>query len=102
MDAIVQVERKIDVCPWVLTSISVFCLILPHTAWHIPDDASGKKPTCQCRRQERCRFNPWVGKIPWRRAWQPAPVFLPGESHGQRGLVSYSQGHKESDMNDVT
>ena len=38
----------------------------------------------QCR---RCGFNPWVGKIPWRRAWQPTPVFLPGESHGQRSLV---------------
>ena len=37
----------------------------------------------------------WVGKIPWRRAWQPTPVFLPGESHEQRSLVGYSlQGHK--------
>ena len=45
------------------------------------------------------RFNPWVGKIPWRRKWQPTPVFLPGESHGQRSLVGYSpQGRKESDM----
>ena len=35
----------------------------------------------------RRRFDPWVGKIPWRRAWQPTPVFLPGESHGQRSLV---------------
>ena len=44
-------------------------------------------------------FNPWVGKIPWRRKWQPAPVFLPGESHGQRSLAGYSPwGHKESDM----
>ena len=34
--------------------------------------------------------NPWVGKIPWRRAWQPTPVFLPGESHGQRSLAGYS------------
>ena len=43
-------------------------------------------------------FNPWVGKIPWRRAWQPTPVFLPGESHGQRSLVGYgSWGCKESD-----
>ena len=33
------------------------------------------------------RFNPWVGKIPWRRAWQPTPVFLPGKSHGQRSLA---------------
>ena len=40
-------------------------------------------------------FDPWVGKIPWRRKWQPTPVFLPGESPGQRSLVGYSQwGHK--------
>ena len=43
-------------------------------------------------------FDPWVGKIPWRRKWQPSPVFLPGESHGQRSLVGYRPwGHKESD-----
>ena len=43
-------------------------------------------------------FDPWVGKIPWRRAWQPTPVFLPGESHGQRSLAGYSPwGRKESD-----
>jgi len=47
--------------------------------------------TClQCRRRRRCRFDPWVRKIPWRRAWQPTPGFLPGESHGQRNLVGYS------------
>ena len=41
----------------------------------------------------------WVGKIPWSRTWQPTPVFLPGESHGQRSLAGYSPwGHKESDM----
>ena len=38
----------------------------------------------------RHRFDPWVRKIPWRRAWQSAPVFLPGESHGHRSLVGYS------------
>ena len=43
-------------------------------------------------------FDPWVGKIPWRRKWQPTPVFLRGESHGQRSLVGYSPwGRKESD-----
>ena len=41
----------------------------------------------QCRRHG---FDSWVGKIPWRRKWQPTPVFLPGESHGQRSLVGYS------------
>ena len=45
------------------------------------------------------RFNPWVRKIPWRRKWQPTPVFLTEESHGQRSLAVYSPwGCKESDM----
>ena len=52
--------------------------------------SSHKKPAYQCRRHKRHGFNPWVGKIPWRRKWQPTPVFLPGESHGQRSLVGYS------------
>ena len=68
-----------------------------------PGGGSGKEPFCQCRRRKQCRFDPWVGKIPWRRAWQPTPVFLPGKSHGQRSLVGYSpQGHKELDMNEAT
>ena len=45
-----------------------------------PGGTNGKEPTCQCRRHKRCGFKPWVGKILWRRAWQPIPVFLPGES----------------------
>ena len=65
--------------------------------------ASGKELTCQCRRHKRCRFDPCVRKIPWRRAWQPTPVILPGESHGQRSLVGYSpRGHKELDMTEAT
>ena len=52
-----------------------------------PGGTSGKEPTCQCRRPYRCEFDPWDGRIPWRRARQPTPVFLPGESHGQRSLV---------------
>ena len=44
----------------------------------------------QGRRGRRPRFNPWVRKMPWSRAWQPVPVFLPGESHGLRSLVGYS------------
>ena len=56
---------------------------------------SGKEPACQCRRCRRQRFNPWVRKIPWRRAWQSTPGFLPGESHGQRSLAGYSPwGHR--------
>ena len=48
---------------------------------------------------QEMQFNPWVGKIPWRRNWQTTPVFLPGKSHGQRSLVGYSPwGHNESEM----
>ena len=52
-----------------------------------PGGTGGEEPTCQCRRCGRCSFTPWVGKILWRWAWWPAPVFLPGESHEQRSLV---------------
>ena len=54
--------------------------------------ACGKEPACQCRRHKRCGFHPWVGKISWRRAWQPTSVFLPRKSHGQRSLESWSVG----------
>ena len=54
-----------------------------------------KISACQCT---RCRFDPWVRKIPWRRKWQPTPVFLPGKFHGQRNLAGYSPwSHKELD-----
>ena len=53
--------------------------------WH-----SGKELTCQCRRHRCCGFDPWIRKTPWRRKWQPTPVFLPRKFHGQRSLVPYS------------
>ena len=55
----------------------------------------GKEPACQCRRLKRLRFDPWVMMIPWRRALQPTPVFLRGESYGQRSLVGYSSWDRE-------
>ena len=51
---------------------------------------NGKESSCQCMRCRRCMFNFWVGKIPWRKKWQPTPVFLPGKSHEQRSLAGYS------------
>ena len=64
-----------------------------------PGGSDCKEPACQCRRHRRLRLDPWVGKIPWRREWQPTPVSLPGEFHGQRSLAGYSLwGRKESDM----
>ena len=66
-----------------------------HILYHFPGGSDGKESAYQCRRP---RFNPWVRKIPWRRKWQPTPVFLPRKSHGHRSLVGYSLwGHKELD-----
>ena len=55
-----------------------------------PGGASGKEPPCQCKRPKRREFDPWIRKIPWKRIWQPIPLFLPRESHGQRSLPGYS------------
>ena len=49
-------------------------------AWGFLGGTSGEETTRQGRRHKRRGFDPWVGKIPWRRAWQPSPVFLPGET----------------------
>ena len=62
-----------------------------------------KNPSANAGNKKRCRLDPWVRKIPWSRKWQPTPIFLPGESHGQRSLVGYIPwGHKELDMIEVT
>ena len=70
-------------------SFRAMCLVLTlyPWAWGLPMCANGKESACQCRRHKRSEFDPWVWKILWRRAWQPTPVFLPGESHGQRSLM---------------
>ena len=79
--------------------ICLFHLARYHVCFGFPRWLSGKESACQCRRGRECRFDPWVGKIPWGREWQPTSVFLPGKFHGQRSLAGYSPwGHKESDM----
>ena len=55
----------------------------------IPGGVSGKETACQCRRHKGLEFDLWVGKIPWGRKWQPTPVFLPGDAHGQMSLLGY-------------
>ena len=87
-------------------SSSIVCKILALSSFMMlcgfPGSASGKEHACQCRRHKKHGFDPWVRKIPWRRAWQPTAVFLPGESHGQRSLVRYSpQGCKELNTTEV-
>ena len=86
------------------------CDNLPIMIWYLivfrqyfPGGSVGKESTCKFRRWRRCEFSTWVGKSPWKRAWQPTPVFLPRESHGQRSLAGCSpRGHKESDTTEVT
>ena len=68
---------------------------LPHPPG-FPGGASSKEYSCQCRRCKRWEFDPWVGKIPWRRAWQPTLVFLPGKSHEQMSLNETSQGLEQN------
>ena len=72
----------------------------PTSVFNSPRWLLGKESACQCRRP---RFNPWFKKIPWRRKWEPTPVFLPGKSHGQMSLVGYSPwGRKRAGHNLVT
>ena len=63
-----------------------------------PAGASGKESACQSRRCKRCKFDPWVRKIPWRRVPQPTPVLLPGEFYGQRSLVGCRVGHQWNNL----
>ena len=68
-----------------------------------PGGANRKESACQYRRLKRLGFDPWIGKIPWRRAPQPTPVFLPAESHGQGRLADYSSwGFLELDTTEAT
>ena len=78
---------KVGLGGWGFSSCSPSFSRNPDQLSGFPGGASGKESTCQCRRHKRHGFDPWVRKIPWRRAWQPTPVFLPGESHGQRSLL---------------
>ena len=93
----------------ILTSFSVVlvaksCPTLLQTPWTgFQDGAGSKELACQFRRHRRWGFDPWVEMICWRRKWQPIPLFLPGESHGQRSLAGCSpRGHRESDTTEVT
>ena len=62
-----------------------------------------KSPPTSAVRLKKCGFDPWVGKIPWRRVWQPTAVFLPRECHGHRNLAGCSpQGHTELHMTETT
>ena len=71
------------------------------TFWDFLYSSAGKESACNAGDTGDRGYHPWVGTVPWRRKWQPIPVFLPEKSHGQRKLVGYSskgrgKAHKES------
>ena len=91
--------------PWLWSNNDYFLLLLPSRSKNclhfieqhsFPRWLSGKESTCQCR---RLRFNPWVRKIPWKRKWQPTPVFVPGKSMDREPWWATVHGvKKEMDM----
>ena len=91
--------KKSVLFPPTALSALLFLLSACLFACGLPRWLSNKESACQRRRHRRCGFSPWVGRGPWRRKWQPTPVFLPGKSHGQRrqrSLAAYSSwGPKE-------
>ena len=109
-----ETERKIVPCEGILLSLcrsyyqvfsqTFFFLAVTPVVESFPDGTSGKEPACQCRRYKRCKFDPWGGKIPQRRAWQPTPVvLLENAMDKQRSLAgSSSWNHKESGTTEVT
>ena len=68
----------------------IIAFVQHHQFTGLPKWLSDKQCACQCRRHWRHRFDPWVGKIPWRRKWQPTLVFLPEKSHEHRSLAGFS------------
>ena len=71
---------------YIYVGVYIYTYIYTHTGF--PGGASGQEPANA--RDKRHGFDPWVRKIPWSRKWQSTPVFLLGESHGQRTLADYS------------
>ena len=107
-----QTKKVLTLCSYYIkascTSFLVKCLspgknLCLLTNWGFPSSSAGKESACQCSRCKRLGFYPCVRKIPWRRKWQPTPVFLPGKFRGQDSLAGYSPSHhKESDTTEHT
>ena len=80
--------------------VCIYIFIYIHLGF--PGGTSGKEPACQYRRHKRCRFNPWVGKIPWRKAWRPFQYSCLENLYRQKSLAGcHPWGCKESDMNEA-
>ena len=81
-----------------------FFFLLAVLSLSLPGSTSGEEFVCHCRRCQRRGFDHWIRKIPWRREWQPTPVFLPEESHSSEepvGLQSMGSQRLGHDLNDL-
>ena len=93
---------------WDHAALGSLSLLTPGTqvTGYRPQTEPGWPELCQCicgTAKQEAGLNPWVGKIPWSRKWQPTPVFLSGEFHGQGSLAGYHPwGHKGSDTTEAT
>ena len=87
---------------YVCVCIYIYIYIYLYIHLGFPGGTSGKEPACQYRRHKRCRFNPWVGKIPWRKAWRPFQYSCLENLYGERSLAGcHPWGCKESDMTEA-
>ena len=93
--------KKNETMTFIATWIDIQIIVVSQkekVKYNMIGGTSGKEPICQCRRH-RLGFDPWVRKIPWRRKWQPTPVFFPSESYGQeepgglQSIGSHRKGH---------
>ena len=84
-------HKELDTTWWLknINNKNMSCIGFPDGSWV-------KRIHLQCRRNRRPGCDPWIWKIPWRNAWQPTLVFLPGESHRQRNLAGYSLWGRKS------
>ena len=83
-----SIQHLAPSCVRFAAAITIIIITIIKLNKGFPGGTCDKEPAR--RRHKRHKFNPWVGKIPWRKAWQRTPVFLPGEPNGQRSLAGYS------------
>ena len=93
----IHINTRVTICVYTRINIDAYAL-----NGGFPSGSAAKEPTCQCRRCKTSGYDPWVGKIPWRRKWQPTPVFFCEKSQGQRSVVGSQLGRKELDMTECT
>ena len=94
---IMKGDSEMHLCDCVATDPAAFFVEHYLSLRSFPGGPSGKEPACHCKRHKRHKFDPWVGKIPWRMAWQPTSKYSWLEnSYGQRSLAGYSPQHCKS------